>query len=814
MNTDLQQQFIRDLLTESFEGLDRYDQAILQLEQHTAGADTLNDIFRVVHTLKGTAGCLGFQQITRIAHVGENLLDALRNQQLAFSPNIAAVLLRLSDALRSLLQAIETTGRDEAAVDPDLITDLQSLRDTISGPVEKVPAAAVSSNQLSDFSAPASLPTLESVSPVDLPLSADEFAAASLLNQPTVTPPAPAADQGWGLFDDEPVTAITTPATKPAPVAPATFPAGSVPSITTPSTAVTTPSVHTSSASSSPSTHATTPPASTTVRVDVALLDKLMNLVGELVLSRNQLVQLSQSRNAPPRALNDVAQRLNLITSELQEGVMKTRMQPIGGVWGKFPRIVRDVAHELGKQVRLETIGATTELDRTVIESIRDPLTHIIRNSIDHGIESPACRLAAGKPAEGHILMRAYHEGGQVNIEIIDDGAGLNLTRIRQKAVEKKLISATDAAALSDREATNLIFLPGFSTAEKITNVSGRGVGMDVVRTNIEKIGGSVDVSSTLGQGTTLKIKIPLTLAIVPALIVRASGERFAIPQVSLLELVRLEGTAAAQALEKVYDSPVFRLRGNLLPLVFLHRELKLKTPAEDTALNIVVLQADQRSFGLVVDAVCDTEEIVVKPLGKHLKGLPMYAGATIMGDGRVALILDALGLAQHARVLSENQERPRALSATDTTAASSAARAQLLLFSLPGRPRLALPLDQAARLEEFPATAVESSAGREAVQYRGQILPLLRLSRFLPGTPATATSDGPLRVIVYQKSGHAVGIVVGQIHDIIEYTLDLQPGSPSSGLLGSTVVQGHITDLVDVTAVLHAAGFTTARAA
>ncbi len=540
-----------------------------------------------------------------------------------------------------------------------------------------------------------------------------------------------------------------------------------------------------------------------------------MNLVGELVLSRNQLAQLAQTRNVSPRSLTDVAQRFNLITSELQEGVMKTRMQPIGGVWGKFPRIVRDVAHELGKQVRLEMVGATTELDRTVIESIRDPLTHIIRNSIDHGIESPERRLSAGKSADGHILMRAYHEGGQVNIEIIDDGAGLNLARIRQKAVEKKLISADAAAALSDREATNLIFLPGFSTAEKITNVSGRGVGMDVVKTNIEKIGGSVDVSSALGQGTTLKIKIPLTLAIVPALIIRAGGERFAIPQVSLLELVRLEGQAATDALEKVYDSPVFRLRGNLLPLVFLHRELKLTPPASDAPLNIVVLQADQRSFGLVVDAVCDTEEIVVKPLGKHLKGLPMFAGATIMGDGRVALILDALGLAQHARVLSENPDRARTLASTEDAAANSATRSQLLLFSLPGRPHLALPLGQAARLEEFPASAVESSGGREAVQYRGQILPLLRLARFLPGsTAATSAADGPLRVIVYQKSGHSVGIVVGQIHDIIEHTLDLQPGSQTSGLLGATIVQGKITDLVDVTAVLHAAGFAPARAA
>jgi two-component system chemotaxis sensor kinase CheA len=495
---------------------------------------------------------------------------------------------------------------------------------------------------------------------------------------------------------------------------------------------------------------------------------------------------------------------------------MKTRMQPIGNVWAKFPRIVRDIAHELGKEVHLETVGATTELDRTIIESIRDPLTHIVRNSIDHGIESPEKRTAAGKAAQGHILMRAYHEGGQVNIEIIDDGAGINLSRVRQKAVERGLISTDEAARLSDREATNLIFLPGFSTAEKITNVSGRGVGMDVVKTNIEKIGGSVDVHSNFGQGTTLKIKIPLTLAIVPALIVRAGGERFAIPQVSLVELMRLEGAAATAALETVYDSPVFRLRGNLLPLVFLHRELKLPAPpTEDPVLNIVVLQADQRTFGLVVDTVCDTEEIVVKPLGKHLKGLPMFAGATIMGDGRVALILDALGLAQHARVVNEQLERARKIASTDTASDRTTPKTQLLLFSLPGRPRLALPLEQAARLEEFDRESIEFSGAREAVQYRGAILPLVRLARHLPGASAhAAESDLPLQVIVYRRGEQSFGLVVGEIHDIIDEVVEIQPGSRGPGIIGSAIVQGRITDLVDVPGLLRNSGAAESLAA
>ena len=629
MNSDLHQQFVSDMLTESHEGLDRYDAAILLIEEGRASKDTLNDIFRVVHTLKGTAGCLGFHNVEKIAHAGENLLDALRGDQLAPTPDIVAGLLKLSDALRQLLQVIEASGKDSAIPSiVELAAHLQSLRNAPKVSAE-VAAAVV------------------------------EPAPACVDVSPAV---APADAQGWGLFDEPAVAESSAPGSS---AAPATVEPAPAPSAVT----------------------------AATVRVDIGLLDKLMNLVGELVLTRNQLTQLAQARVLKAEAIAAISQRVNLVTTELQEGVMKTRLQPIGNIWSKFPRIVRDIAHELGKQVRLESVGTETELDRTIIEAIRDPLTHIIRNSVDHGIESPERRAAAGKHPEGHILMRAYHEGGQVNIEIIDDGAGIDHARVRNKAVEKKLISAEEAAGLSDRELTNLIFLPGFSTAEKVTNVSGRGVGMDVVRTNIEKIGGSVDLQSTPGQGTTLKIKIPLTLAIVPALIVRAGGERFAIPQVSLLELVRIEGEAAANAVENVYGSPVFRLRGNLLPLVFLDRELRLPGPPANAELsyNIIVLQADQRPFGLVVDSVCDTEEIVVKPIGKHLKGLPMFAGATIMGDGRVALILDALGLAQHARVLGEAADRTRSLHNADTASADEQfERAQLLLFSLSGRERLA----------------------------------------------------------------------------------------------------------------------------
>jgi len=529
------------------------------------------------------------------------------------------------------------------------------------------------------------------------------------------------------------------------------------------------------------------------IRVDVALLDKLMNLVGELVLARNQILQYSAG--VDDSTLQATTQRLNLITTELQEGVMKTRMQPIGNIWGKFPRVVRDLAVACGKQVRVEMEGRETELDKTIIEAIKDPLTHIVRNSVDHGIESPQARVAAGKPAEGCLLLRAFHEGGQVNIEICDDGGGVNVERVKAKAVERGILSQDQAARLTDREAFQLVFAPGFSTAEKITNVSGRGVGMDVVRTNIEKIGGTVDLSSKPGEGTTLKIKIPLTLAIIPALVVTCAGDRYAIPQVSLLELVRLEGEEAQRGIETVYGAPVYRLRGNLLPLAYLGRELGVGAGDAGEVVNIVVLQADERQFGLVVDHINDTEEIVVKPLGKQLKGLSAFAGATIMGDGRVALILDVLGLAQRARIVGEVRDRARGETAGQSQQAGDA-RQTLLLFALGADRRLAIPLSIVSRLEEIPAAQVERAGGQEVVQYRGEIMPLVRLAAMLG---AEATPRDPMQVVVYSDGTSSVGLVVDHIVDIVEETLAIQRSGGRGHVFGSAVIQQRVTDLLDV---------------
>ena len=543
--------------------------------------------------------------------------------------------------------------------------------------------------------------------------------------------------------------------------------------------------------------------ADANIRVGVGLLDKLMDLVGELVLTRNQILQFNTERE--DAALNATSQRLNLITTELQEGVMKTRMQPIGMVWNKLPRVVRDMAVAFGKQIRLEMDGAETELDRTIIECIKDPLVHLVRNSCDHGIETAEVRVKAGKPPQGRLFLRAYHEGGQVNIEIGDDGKGIDVARVKQKAIEKGILRPEQVERLSDREALHLIFQPGFSTAEVITNVSGRGVGMDVVKSNIEKIGGIVDVVSRPGEGSTVKIKIPLTLAIIPGLVITSGGERFVIPQVSLLELIRLEGDSSDKHIEHVHGTPVYRRRGSLLPIAYLNQVLGLKSAEQAEAVSMVVLQAEDRQFGLVVDGINDTQEIVVKPLGKQLKGLTVYAGATIMGDGRVALILDVPGIGQRSGVLAESREQARA--STDQKTHGGIEQQRLLLFRAGSFERLAVPLSLVARLEEFPRSSIEHAGGSQVVQYRNRILPLVSLRAVLESSgPDDDQTADPVQVIVFNDGDHSLGVVVDQILDVAEDTVTVRQKTARKGLLGSGVVGKRVADFLDLNQIIRAA--------
>ncbi len=544
------------------------------------------------------------------------------------------------------------------------------------------------------------------------------------------------------------------------------------------------------------------------VRVDVGQLDGLMNLVGELVLARNEILQIGALREDP--GLIEAGQRLDLITSGLQERVMKTRMQPIGNLWGKLPRLVRDLAGGCGKLVQVELHGADTELDRTVLEAVRDPLTHLVRNAVDHGLERPHERLASGKPAEGLLTLRAYHEGGQVHLEISDDGSGIPTEKVRRKAVERGVVSAEAAARMDDREVMQLVFLPGFSTAEQVTNVSGRGVGMDVVRSNVERIGGAIDVLSRPGAGTTFTLKIPLTLAIVPALVVTSGGDRYAIPQVSLVELVRLDGERAAAAVERLHEAPVYRLRGRLLPLVFLDRTLGTAGgDGPSGPLHLVVLRADDRQFGLVVDAMNDTQEIVVKPLGPLVQGGDLYAGATVMGDGSVALILDVVGLAQHARVLPKSRERVLLRPVTDAVEAP-VRRESLLVFGGADGGRMAMPLSLVARLEKVSRDRVERIGGQDVIQYRGEILPLVHVAEAVPerrrrprAAPPPGSEAEPLTVVIYGRAGLRVGLVVGLIHDIVEEALAAERPGGREGILRTVVVQGKVTEVVDLDWVL-----------
>jgi two-component system chemotaxis sensor kinase CheA len=449
--------------------------------------------------------------------------------------------------------------------------------------------------------------------------------------------------------------------------------------------------------------------------------------------------------------------------------------------------------------------GANTELDRTIIEAIKDPLVHLVRNSCGHGIERPEVRINAGKPPYGRLTLRAYHEGGQVNIEISDDGAGVDVAQVKQKVVEKGLLRPEQAEKLSDREAVNLIFQPGFSTAQTVTNVSGRGVGMDVVKSNIEKIGGIVDICNRPGEGSTVRLKIPLTLAIIPGLVITSGGERFVIPQVSLLELIRLERDSSEKHIEQVHGTPVYRRRGSLLPIAYLNQVLGLKLAEQAEAISIVVLQAEDRQFGLVVDGINDTQEIVVKPLGKQFKGLTEYAGATIMGDGRVALILDVLGIGQRSGVLAESREQARAAAEKKTHGGIEEQR--LLLFRAGSFERLAVPLSLVARLEEIPRSSIEFAGGCQVVQYRNRILPLVPLRDVLESGVADRdeTAD-PVQVIVFNDGDRSVGVVVDQILDVVEESIMMRQKSTRKGLLGSAVVAKRVTDLLDLNEVIHAA--------
>jgi len=745
-------EIIKEFLAESYEGLEQVDQDLVVLESVPGNREVLDRVFRTIHTIKGTCSFLDFPKLEWLSHAGENLLSRLRDGSLRANKENIEALLELADAQREILASIEGAGSEGLGEYGTLADRLNDLADADSGEGE----------QGAEPAAPAS---------------------------PAAPPVAPAALEA---------AKATVGAT------------------TTSTTASTSSSSAGSKRQAAPRSASPEPQiAESSVRVDVTLLDQLMNLVGELVLARNRVLEFGPVHDN--RSYNTTIQQLNHITSELQGGVMKTRMQPIGDVWKKFPRLVRDLTRAFGKKAQLEMVGAETELDRSLLQAIRDPLTHVIRNAVDHGVEMPEDRVASGKPEQGTVMLKAYHQGGQVIIEVVDDGAGMNVAKVRERAVSRGLAPPEVVSAMSDREVSNLIFLPGFSTAEKVTAVSGRGVGMDVVKTNIEKVGGSIDFQNRPGNGTTMRFRIPLTLAIVPALFIWAMGELYAIPQTSLLELVRTRSGGGGEGIEFIHGTPVFRLRGRLLPVVFLNRELELdsRRPEEIAAegqFNIVVLRTENQDIGLVVDEIQNTGEIVVKPLGSSLEDLGVFAGATITGSGQVALILDVARLAERAGVVADT---PEVRSPTSTTERGGIEEQSEEMLLLRGRDagRMALPLSKLERLEEFGQDEVQMTGDRMVVKYRGGVLPLIEVSDLLEerrDAPRDRQGSGVsalgIQAVICASGDHEVGLVTDRVLDIVRVSTASVAGSTRTGVLGTIVINDAITELLDVELLLNKA--------
>ena len=738
---------LAEFIIEAREILDQLDLDFVQLEETPDDKKLVGNIFRAMHTLKGSSGFFAFKRLEKVSHAGESLLGKIRDGHLALDTQKTSTLLMALDALREIISGIEVANTEPAGDDTLLIADLLSLAN----------GGEVSSNNNRD-----AIPTSQpSIPPLDTAQTTEDIVLDAIESEDIEA-------------TDEALMGDSLVATDTEMVVDAAAPTG----------------------------NARTTEVAAPVKVNLELLDKLMNLVSEMVLARNRLLPFTAEFG--DHNFSNTVRSIDLLTLELQERMMKTRMQPISQVWAKFPRLVRDIANDCHKKVTLIQEGAETELDRTLLDGIRDPLIHIIRNSVDHGIELPAERLAKGKPENGKVLLRAIHENGMVVIEIADDGGGIKFDAVRQKAVDKKLVSFEDAKKLSDMQLLEFIFLPGFSTNQVVTNLSGRGVGMDVVKNNISAIGGSIEIDSHRGKGTNIRLKIPLTLAIMPALFVRCESERYAIPQNSISEMVRIDPTNST-GLEDFYGTPVFRLRGKLVPLLFLNQQLKLSEHGPDStkAINVAILQSSGISFGLVVDEVLNMQEVVVKPLGALLKGIPDFAGATILGDGRVALILDVDGMAIHSGLVAKIQARP--LNPDTVFDQVREEEVAMLLFELAGLERIAIPLDNVERLENFALSRVQRNGSREVVQYGDHIMHLIRMNDYIEGgQPSVDSTTQPLSVIVHYVNQMPIGLVVSQVHDIIHVPKKLQAANPPQrGLAGCVLMGEKVINVIDLQEIL-----------
>ena len=772
---------ISEFITETTESLAVLDQELVKLEQNPNDHAILGNIFRLVHTIKGTCGFLGLPRLESVAHAGENVLGKIRDGEIIVTGDAISIVLEALDCIKALVEYLAENAKEAEGDDKDLIKRLNQFAETrgASGAGGTGAAPAQAAAPVENF-----IPDAQISSPFSQEVM-DELERAFASASSTI--------EGGMDFTRAPTDFIAPSASEtPAPAYSAPVAAASAaPAIRTPLSEQTKEKAIKQGLDTEAKEGGAV--ANQSIRVNLDVLESLMQMVSELVLTRNQLLQVVRHRD--DRELKAPLQQLSQITSELQESVMKTRMQPIGNAWSKFPRLVRDLSHEVGKKIDLKMHGESTELDRQLLEMIKDPLTHMVRNSCDHGLETPSDRVAAGKPETGTVSLSAYHEGGHIIIKITDDGRGLNIERIKQKIIEKNLAEENELAQMSDEQIMQYIFKPGFSTAEKVTSVSGRGVGMDVVRTNIEKIGGTVSLSSAYGKGSTFHIKIPLTLAIVSVLLIEAGGQRFAVPQINVLELVRV-GAHADYKVETINHSSVLRLRDKLLPLARLRDILEIDTSpvaeshGEENDCYVVVLRIGTADVGLIVDKIYDTEEIVVKPVNMVLGDIDVYSGNTILGDGSVIMILDPNGIAKHFGEADH-------AGASEKDMASKLAQGEkygsFLIFDSGGGAPKAVPLELVSRLEVIEASSVEYAGQNAVVQYRGGLMRL----KTLPGI-ALPTQD-TFDVVVFTYDGRTVGLAVDAIVDIQDAPMAVQLAAWEEQYLGSTVIEGRTTDVVDV---------------
>ncbi len=724
---------LSDFIVESQENLERLDHEFVALEHDPNNEELLASIFRTIHTIKGSAGFLNLTNLEQVSHYAEDVLARLREHSLMLDDGMVTSLLHAVDSIKSILLILEKTGTEGAIDTLDVVMELRKI--TEQGP-------AIAPEALGE--------------PPDS-LQSDELEPDEEFDRPPQKPGTKTqANEKTSDKDTKVAEAME---------------------------------------------HSLSSVGDTRIHVDVSLLDQLMNLTGELVLSRNQVMQFATT--IEEKNFRAVTQRMNVVVSELQEIVMKTRMQSVKKVFGIFPRLVRDLSKLHGKDVQLLMEGQNTELDRTLLEGIKAPLTHLVRNALDHGVETPRVRRQFGKPPSATIHIRAYHEGGQAIIEIEDDGAGIDVEKIQAKAVREQLISAQQAEEMSTRNIINLIFRPGFSTAETVTSISGRGVGMDVVKQNLDKIGGIIDIHTERHKGSTIKIRIPITLAIIPVLIIKSGEQRFAIPQVNLEELLMLQSDGEAKkGIEEIYGAEVHRLRGELLPLLRLNTILELPETGEKSKnTHIVVLSSGEIRFGLIIDDVGDTEEIVVKPLSKHVKQIFCYDGATIMGDGKVALILNVNGLFRAAQFTLEDIKKAEQVELEGDEIAQSSTEGDrhqtIVLFKTGDNEYYGVPLAFVIRLEKFSASQIEYSGGRQVMQYRNEILPLLRLEESfnIPQTP-----DPKMLSLIVFAVEKQIGLVVQEIIDTVEINTHIDTETfQQQGILGSTIVQGHSVLILDI---------------